>query len=289
MHRHTQGTDFSPAPEIVVPENSARYLAKHAEGFQIMLTRKVILASLIGASSVCLAQDHSSPSAEPRIIIESKINRGDLPYRGLYKMYLRLLSFLPPAPHIIEPVTQLSFTSLPIKDEDDFLKSSWNVAIVGTDTDIDIPILRGGYFVFPAYGDKIAKDANLMFNSQTKTNFLRVAWKMRLRPHQALGFPDVKQALHEVSEVQKNIPWYSIGFRAEKYAKFDAIKACFAEDNGELRLDGEVLDTIHSARCRVYKIDPQLIDTSRELKFSPVPEIVVLEDSARYLPRPAGS
>ncbi|WP_332848452.1 hypothetical protein [Massilia sp. S19_KUP03_FR1] len=254
-----------------------------------MVIKKFIAASLIGATSaLCWAQENPSALPEPRVVVESKINKGDLPYRSLYKMYQRLLSFMPPPPRIIEPVNQLSFTDLPIKDEDNFLKLSWNVAIVGTDTDIDIPTLRGGYFTFPAYGDKLAKDANLMFNSQTKKNFLRVAWKMPLHPNQALGFAEMKQALHEVREVQKNIPWYSIGWRPEKYARFDAIKACFAEDNGELRLDGEALNTIHSARCRIYKIDPRLIDTTREVNFSPAPEIVVLEDSARYLARPAG-
>ncbi len=254
------------------------------------MIRKCIAGSLLSACAIlCSAQDNAARPPEYNILVTSKINKGDLPYRSFYNLLVRLRALLPPAPRIIEPVYQMSFSHVPIEEEDNFLKPSWNVAIVGTDTDIELPMIRGGYFDLPEPGDKVAKDAkdakdaSIMFNSQTQKNFLRVAYTTRLRPNHALGFTDMKRALFEVSEVQKKIPWYTLGFRAEKYAKFDAIKACFAADDGELRLDGEVLDTIHSARCRIYKIDPQLIDTNREVNFSPAPEIVVLEDSARYL------
>jgi hypothetical protein len=88
-------------------------------------------------------------------------------------------------------------------------------------------------------GNKVANDASITFNRQTKKKLMRVAWKTRLRPNQALGFGDMKHASHEGREVQGKIPRYTLAARAAQHAKFDAIKA----------------------RCRVCKNDPHNAST----------------------------
>jgi len=251
-----------------------------------MLKKSMAVLLLSVSFHACWGQE--APTDEHRIVVQSRINQGTLRYHAFYKAFGRVLALLPPAPRIIEPVYQMSFTELPPEQEDSFLKPTWNVAIVDQETDIDVPMIRGGYFVLPALEDKLAKDASILFNSQTRKNFLRIAWKLRLRTSQSLAYADIMRALQEVNEVQKKIPWYSLELRTEKRARFDAVKACFAEDNGELRLDDQPLAVIHSAHCRIYKLGVQSAKAASEMTFSPAPDIVVLEDSGRYRSRHAG-
>lgn len=253
-----------------------------------MMKKSMAVLLLSVSFNVCCGQEAPVTADEHRIVVKSRINQGTLRYRAFYKGFGRLLAILPPAPRFIEPVYQMSFTELPPEQEDGFLKPTWNVAIVDQETDIDVPMIRGGYFVLPALEGKVSKDASILFNSQTRKNFLRIAWKLRLRTSQSLAYADITRALQEVNEVQKKIPWYSIELRAEKHAKFDAIKACFAEDKGELRLDDQPLVAIHSANCRIYRLGVEPASAASEITFSLAPEIVVLEDSSRYRSRNAG-
>jgi hypothetical protein len=229
-----------------------------------------------------LAQDGATPPSQGTIEIRSKTNKGDLPYRGFYRIFERLLSMLPPAPRVAEPTFQMSFTELDAAQQDAFLKPSWNVAIVGNAVDIDVPVIRGGYFVLPADEKGVAADASIMFNSQTRRNFLKVAWKLPLAANQPLSYRDFARSFEEVATVQAKIPWYSIALGAEKRARFDALKACFAQDDGEILVDGAPVTAIRSANCRIYRFDPALASTAAVISLRGAVEIVVLEDSARY-------
>lgn len=207
-------------------------------------------------------------------------NAGDLPYRPIARVFGRLVTLLPAA-RSVDPVLQMSFKELTLPEQDAFLKPTWNVAIISEHAELDLPVLRGGYFQLPA-DTAIVDDARLRFNSQTRKNIVHVVWKLRLRDTSRLAYADFAQALQQVQAVQSAIPWYSIELRAEKRERFNALKACFSDADGAILVDGKAVATIASANCRIYPFDAALAASGAQIEFAGALQIAVLENTARY-------
>lgn len=250
---------------------------------QIMKKPLIALAGVaLVHGAPCQAQEPPLPAASAPIVIKSKTNPGNLPYKAFYRIYGRILTMLPPAPRLLEPVYQMSLAGQTLAQQDGYLKENWNVAIVGDTVEIDVPTLRGGYYVLPADAKAADEGATIMFNSTTPRNYARLAWKLRLRPAQTLHYQDLAQALAEVTAFQSKVPWYSIELAEEKRAKFDGLKACFTEAGGAILVDGKPAPTLASANCLVYRFDPQLASAAPDITLVGALDIVVLENSARY-------
>lgn len=219
---------------------------------------------------------------------EPASNPGDLPYRPIARVFGRLVTLLPAA-RGVDPVLQMSFKALTPPEQDAFLKPTWNVAIVSGHAELDLPVLRGGYFQLPAdaAAGAIADDARLRFNSPTRKNIVHVVWKLRLRDPTRLAYADFARALQDVQAVQSAIPWYSIELRAEKRERFNALKACFSDADGAILVDGKAVAAIASANCRIYPFDAALAASGAQIEFAGAPQIVVLDNTARY--QPAGA
>jgi hypothetical protein len=241
----------------------------------------LLVLVLLGPPTVALAVAQEQP-APASVVIKTKTNAGNFAYKPFYRIYSRILGLLPPAPRMLDPVLQMSMPDLSLAEQDAYLKDGWNVAIVGDGLEIDLPTLRGGYYVFPTDEIVAAADATVMFNTRTEHNWVRLAWKVRLREAQTLGYQDFAKALAEVAAFQAKVPWYSITMREEKRAKFNGLKACFAAAGGAILVDGKTAPTVASANCLVYRFDPLLVASSPEIKVVGAVDIVVLEDAARY-------
>lgn len=235
------------------------------------------------------AQDQPPPQPSPTpastIVIKTKTNAGDFAYKPFYRTFRRILDLLPPPPRMLDPVLQMTFADITLAEQDGYLKDSWNVAIVGKGFELEVPTVRGGYYVPPAEDKVTAADATVMFNTSTRHNYVRVAWQLRLPASQTLSYQEFARAFAEITDLQAQIPWYSIVLREEKRAKFNGMKACFAEAGGAILVDGKPVPAIASANCLVLAFDPVLAAAAPQISLQGKVEIVVLEDLGRYRPQ----
>ena len=192
------------------------------------------------------------------IEIKSKKNPGDLPYKGMFRQQADLLSYLPPEPRVIDMRLRVSFTAIDAPERDAYLPGTWAVAIVGDTVDEQVPVARGGYFLLPDIKQAAAEKATIMFNTQTRKNWLDVAWMVRLKDDNTLAYKDFAKAFDEVASTQRNMPWYRLAFRFEKNARFDALKACFTS-TGDILLDGKPAPTITRGACKLLKFEPERV------------------------------
>ena len=185
-------------------------------------------------------------------------NPGDLPYTHFLESQTRLQSYLPPEPRVIDMRLRLSFTGIAGPARDDYLPDTWAVAIVGDTVDHTIAVNRGGYFVLPDLPEAARENATIMFNTQTRKNQLKVAWKLRIGEGQVLSYADFSRAFDEVKAVQDKIPVYRISMRDERTARFDGLRACFVAVAGRIEVDGRPAATSAEGSCQVLKFDPAL-------------------------------
>ncbi|MGG7605630.1 hypothetical protein [Massilia sp. BKSP1R2A-1] len=213
------------------------------------------------------------------VTIHRTKNPGDLQYSYFLSGWKFLLSTLPPEPRVLDARLRLSFTELSGPARDDYLPTSWAVAIVGDTLDQAIEVERGGYFVLPELEQAVREKATIMFNARTRKEYINTAWKFRIGAGQTLSYADFAKAFDEVAGVQKRIPWYKASLHDEKVARFDSLKACFHPGEGRIEIDGRPADTIKAGSCQVLKFDPALARTGRpEIAFVGPLDIVTLWD-----------
>lgn len=217
----------------------------------------LILATLLcAASPPVLAQETSASTGTlAPVEIRSKKNPGDLPYKAMFRQQSDLLSYLPAEPRMIDMRLRVSFTAIDVAKREAYLPDTWAVAIVGDTIDEPVAVTRGGYFLRPDIKQAAAERATIMFNTQTRKNWLDVAWMVRTREDNTIAYSDLSKAFDEVRSTQHNIPWYRIAFRFEKTARFDALKACFSS-TGDILLDGQPAETISRGPCKLLKFEP---------------------------------
>lgn len=238
---------------------------------------------LVGAQSTSFAtelQRDEQKKDEPELStvqIAAKKNKGDVSYHAFLKLQKRLIDYLPPEPRILSYLNRLSFTELKDAERDDFEAKTWGVSIVGDTVDYVIPMRRGGYFLIPELPDAIKERATLVFNSQTRKNFVGVAWQVNFRENQ-MPYTDFAKALSEVKEVQGKIKWYELlNFSTEKKAVFDSMKVCFVEDKGTISLGDQAGDVLSHGRCQYLKFDQKQVGESPLIRFNGEVDIVTLE------------
>lgn len=224
---------------------------------QQKLLRHAILASLLSISALAaqgtVAQDGPATAEAATIEIKSKKNPGDLPYKGFLSQQADLLSYMPPEPLAIDMRLRVSFTSMDDTERDIYLPHTWSVAIVGDTVDHQVPVSRGGYFLLPRLAQAVSERATIMFNTQTRKNWLDVAWMVRLKEDNTLPYADFAKALEQVRYTQDKMPWYRASFRYEKKVRFDALKACFTSGGGDILVDGQPANTVSRGPCKLLR------------------------------------
>lgn len=213
------------------------------------------------------------------ITIHRTKNPGDLQYTYFLNAWKFLLSTLPPEPRVLDARLRLSFTDLAGPAKDEYVPTSWAVAIVGDTVDQAIEVDRGGYFVLPELEQAVREKATIMFNARTRKEYINTAWKFRLGERQTLSYADFAKAFDEVAATQKKIPWYKAVLHDEKVARFDSLKACFHPGESRIEIDGRPADTIKAGSCQVLKFDPALARSGKpEIAFVGPLDIVTLWD-----------
>ena len=205
-----------------------------------------------------LAQETGAAATETLAAVEikSKKNPGDLPYKGFLSQQTDLLSYMPPEPLVIDMRMRLSFTAIEEAERDVYMPDTWAVAVVGDTVDHQIPVARGGYFVLPDLKQAASERATIMFNTQTRKNWLDVGWLVRMKENNTLPYSDFAKALEQVKYTQDKIPWYRTSFRHEKKVRFDGLKACFTSGGGDILIDGQAAETITRGPCKLLKFEP---------------------------------
>ena len=203
------------------------------------------------------AQESTAAATETLapIEIKSKRNPGDLPYKGFLSLQKDLFSYMPPEPLVIDMRFRASFTAMEQAQRDLYLPETWAISIVGDTVDYPVPVERGGYFLLPDLKDAARERATIMFNSQTRKNWIDVAWMVRLKENNTLAYQDFAKALDQVKYTQAKMPWYRPAFRYEKKVRFDGLKACFTSAGGDILVDGQAVETVSRGSCKMLKFE----------------------------------
>lgn len=215
----------------------------------------LLLPAVLSAPIALARQQSGAGELLAPVEIRSKKNPGDLPYKTMFRLQSDLLSYLPAEPRMIDMRLRVSFTAIDGPARDSYLPDTWAVAIVGDTVDEPIAVTRGGYYVLPDLKQAAAERATIMYNTQTRKNWVDVAWMVRTKENNTISYPDLARAFDEVRSTQDKMPWYRIAFRFEKKASFDALKACFTSA-GDILIDGQTADTITRGQCKLLKFDP---------------------------------
>jgi hypothetical protein len=111
-----------------------------------------------------------------------------------------------------------------------------------------------------------------------------MAWILRVDDSRRLTYADFDKAIKQVQAVQKTIPLrYVLNFYAEKFSKYDGLKACFLEPGGEVRIDGKQVADSVSGTCSVLKFDPAKVASGQIIEFAGALDIVTIIETEPYL------
>lgn len=240
----------------------------------MLLSTSFLLLSLNSAFSQATVQQNIPQNVE----VSKKKNPGDLPYAAFHKLQERLISYLPPEPRVIDFLSRASFHGVDKQASDDFSPTGWGVAIVGESVDHVVPMIRGGYFVLPNLPQAKQERAKILFNTKTKKNFLKTAWKLRLQ-NNSISYQDFAKSFGEVKQLQEKIRWYEISFQDEKDSRFDSLKACFMGSEGEILIDDKPANTTKLGRCVSLVFDPSQVASNPLIQFKGEVEMITLANS----------
>jgi hypothetical protein len=239
------------------------------------------LCEMIARVSTAAMDDTALPG---EIRIQAQKNPGDVSYQRFYDLQQRMMSYLPAEPRLFDVANRISFMRLSLAEQDAYKPKTWAVSIVGNELDETVPLRRGGYFLLPYLETAYKEKATVMFREQSKHNFVAMAWVLRIDDSRRLSYADFDKAIKQVQAVQKTIPLrYVLNFYAEKFGKYDGLKACFLEPGGEIRIDGkQVADSI-SGTCSVLKFDPAKVAGGQIIEFAGALDIVTIIETEPYL------
>jgi hypothetical protein len=237
------------------------------------------MTALLGWGSAGAAPDRPGAQNAAR-----KKSPGDLSYRTVWRMQRRVEAMLPKEASLISPTLRLSLTGMGEAERAEFLPADWGVAIVGKTVDTVVPMRRGGYFSVPELPQAQARseDAIVMFNSQMKKNGLVVGWHVNIPAGGRLAYRQFGQALAELKMAQNDMPWWDIVARAEKHARFNAIRACFADQDGKILVGGTPAGVKLSAHCSLLAFDERELQNDPAIDFAGKLDFVTLDNSDNY-------
>jgi len=236
-------------------------------------------AALLGWESASASPDRTVSQHAAR-----KKSPGDLSYRTVWRMQKRIDALLPKQARLISPTLRLSVTGMAEAERAEFLPPDWGVAIVGKTVDTVVPMRRGGYFVVPQLPQAQARgeDAIVMFNSQMKKNWLDVGWHVKVPEGGRLAYRQFGRALDELRMAQQDMPWWDIMARAEKHARFNAIRACFAGKHGKILVGGTPAGVKLSDHCSLLAFDERELKNDPAIDFAGELDFVTLDHSEHY-------
>jgi hypothetical protein len=247
-----------------------------------LLSRLLFMSLSTLACTIAAAQEADPPTQAVTVV--SRKNPGDIPYRGFLLAQRKLLSYLPPEPRKLDIMLRVSFTDLPLAERDAYLPQSWGVSIVGDTVDETLALRRGGYFVLPELPQAFDEDATIMFRERSRKGWVDVGWIVRIEAGGRLAYADFAQAVAELRGLQKAISVFNLGLRAEKYATYDTLKACFLDAGGQLRIKGKPAADGTVGNCALLRFDPARAGSGDEIDFAGPLEIVTVVESRAYAP-----
>lgn len=252
----------------------------------------VLALSAAVADAVAVPQEYADGAAQAQGVLTPRKKRlGDVSYRTMWRLQKRVSAMLPKDAQLITPVLRLSVAGMGAFERTEFRPESWAVAIVGKTVDALVPMHRGGYFELPSLPQAQARseDAIVMFNATPRKNWFDVGWQVNVPAGGTLAYRQFGQALAELKLAQQEMPWWDIIARPEKNARFDAIRACFASDQGKILVRGVTAGLKLSTHCSLLPFDPSEASADPAIAFVGGLELVTLDNSANYGPGAGGS
>lgn len=244
------------------------------------------------ANAVAVPLEYADGAAQAQGVLTPRKKRlGDVSYRTMWRLQKRVSAMLPKHAQLITPVLRLSVSGMGESERTEFRPESWAVAIVGKTVDALVPMHRGGYFELPSLPQAQARteDAIVMFNAAPSKNWFDVGWHVTVPANDTLAYRQFGQALAELKLAQQEMPWWDIMARPEKNARFDAIRACFATDKGNIMVRGVTAGLKLSTHCSLLAFDPAEVSADPAIAFVGGLEFVTLDNSANYRPNAAAS
>lgn len=220
----------------------------------------------------------SAEDTANRVTVTAIHNKAELSYPGFVRSFSRLNAMLPPEPRHIDLLNRILFTKLGPVEQDQFTSPSWAISIVTRSRDLEIPIVRGGYFLLPADSLAMRDSASIIFNTHTSDAMLGVAVKMRARYGEVIHAADLAAALNEANE------FHGKAIKTDYYhgrGEFNAIKACFPTPAGDMIVTGGAGYKTSLGLCKFYVPAETDLSARADIAFNTEPDIVVLQSVSR--------
>jgi hypothetical protein len=233
------------------------------------------------ASLACAAMQPAGAAAEDtpkQVTVTAVLNKADYSYPGYVRAFSRLSAMLPPEPRHIDLVHRILFTKLGPVEQDQFTSATWAISIVSRSLDLEVPIVRGGYFLLPADRTAMQDNARIMFNAHTRDGMMGLAVKMRARYGDVIHAADLAAALDEANQ------FHGKAIKTDYYhgqGNFNAIKACFPTPAGDMIVTGGAGYKTSLGLCKFYVPAAADVSAGADIAFNTEPDIVVLQSVSR--------
>ncbi len=209
---------------------------------------------------------------------------GDLSYETLWRMQKRVASMLPKNGEMLTPVLQLAVGGSSKRERNEFLPSSWAIAIKGRTVDTVLPMRRGGFFEIPALPQAQVRSeaAFVRFNTRNRKKWFEVAWQLAVPSDGTLRYGQLARAFDELKVAQRDMPWWDIMLIDEKNARFDAVRACFATVGGAILVSGTAAGSAVSPHCALLPFNAAQAAANAPVQFVGALESVTLDNTSHY-------
>ncbi|MGB9110861.1 MAG: hypothetical protein WCC39_19405, partial [Telluria sp.] len=226
---------------------------------------------------------YKGPTPQVRIRavkVKGRVNPGDLAYAWVFEDQQLLQGFLPAAGRMVDFTWRITFTELALSAQDNWVPGGWAVALVGDNGyERDVPVARGGYFLLPDLPQG-RRGATIMFHEQSLPGYIGASWRLRVGVDGRLPYAGFKQAMEEILSAQDRIPLLHEGLRLVRESRYDALKACFLADGGQVLVDGvPVPDT---GKCTILHYDPALATAGATIEFKGPLDVVTVVQGRDY-------
>lgn len=229
-----------------------------------------LVATLAAAALPVAACAQTTPD---RVVVRAIHNEAELSYAGFLRSYAQLYQLLPPEPRHIDLFDRILFTRLTPAEQEEFVSPTWAIAVVSHSRDIEIPIVRGGYFLLPYDHVAMEEDAKIMFNAHTQDGVLGLAVGLRTEPGAVIHAADLVTALKEANS------FHDKAIKTPLYkgtVHFNAIKACFGTTHGNMLIARGAGSTSTLGICTLYVPADTDVATNADISFTAEPDIVLL-------------
>ncbi|QYF92938.1 hypothetical protein KY495_19835 [Massilia sp. PAMC28688] len=244
-----------------------------------------LAASALPAPPVLAAPAGSAVFTAPCGAVQArKKQAGDLSYQTMWRMQTRVSAMLPRTAQLITPVLRLTLDEMGERERLEFLPPVWGLAVIGKTLDTVLPMRRGGYFEVPAIAQAQARqeDAIVRFNIAPQSKTFEVAWQVAVPDGGSMPYARLAQAFDELRLAQQEMAWWDIMVMEEKNARFDAVRACFADEGGRILVDGMPAGTALSPHCILLPFEPVRASGHTQLVFAGALDSVTLDRRAKY-------